>query len=104
VDELQQVQRRFQLLVAQVAESESGSLTGKVGPPLVHVAVEREDHAAALLAVQALDQTADHRPHPRGKIRHGELGHAANLAASFVDERGRQRLGLHRSTCHTTRC
>ena len=39
VDELQQVQRRLQLLVAQVAEAEPGALTGEVGPPLVQVAV-----------------------------------------------------------------
>ena len=85
MNELQQVQRRFQLLVAQVTESESGSLTGKVGPPLVHVAIEREDHATALLAVQTLDQTADHRPHRRGKIRHGELGHAAKPSGRVAD-------------------
>jgi hypothetical protein len=58
VDELQQVQRQLQLLIAQVAESEPGSLTGEVGPPLVHVAVEREDQLTALFGVQAVDQTA----------------------------------------------
>ena len=90
MDELQQVQRRLQLLVAQVAESEPGSLTREVGPPLVHVAVEREDQLTALLGVQAVDQTADSRPHRRGEIRHGELDHAANLAAAFAGKRGRQ--------------
>ena len=81
VDELQQVQRRLQLLVAQLAESEPGTLTGEVGPPLVHVAVEREDQLTALLSVQAVNQTANSRPHRPGEIRHGELDHAANLAA-----------------------
>ena len=56
----------------------------------MHVAVEREDHATALLGVQAVDQTADSRPHRRGEIRHGELDHGANLAAAFARKRGRQ--------------
>jgi hypothetical protein len=43
-----------------------------------------------LLGVQAVDQTADSRPHRRGEIRHGELDHAANLAAAFAGKRGRQ--------------
>jgi DNA-binding protein YbaB len=55
VEELQQVQRRLQLLLAHLAESESGSLTGEVGPPLVQVAVEGEDQLTALLGVQAAD-------------------------------------------------
>ena len=93
VDQLHQVQRRFQLLVAHLAESESGSLTGEVGPPLVQVAVEREDQSTALLGVQPVDQTADSRPHRRREIRHGELDHAANLAAAFAGERGRQPWG-----------
>jgi hypothetical protein len=56
----------------------------------VHVAVEREGQLSALLGVQAVDQTADSRPHRRGEIRHGERDHAANLAAAFAGKRGRQ--------------
>ena len=85
VDELQQVPRRLQLLVAQAAESEPGSVTGEVGPPLVHVAVERGHQLTALLGVQAVDQTADSRPHRRGEIRHGD--HAANVAVAFAGMR-----------------
>jgi hypothetical protein len=96
VDQLQQLQRRLQLLLAQLAESEPGSLTGEVDPPLVHVAVEREDQLTALLDVQAVDQTADSPPHRRGEIRHGELDHAANLAAAFT---GKLAAGRGRRQC-----
>jgi hypothetical protein len=44
----------------------------------------------ALFGVQAVDQTADSRPHRRGEIRHGELDDAANLAVAFAGKRGRQ--------------
>jgi len=56
----------------------------------VHVAVEREGQLTALLDVQAADQTPDSRPHRCGEIRHGELDHAANLAAAFAGKHGRQ--------------
>jgi hypothetical protein len=54
-----------------------------------------------LLGVQAVDQTADRRPHRRGEIRHGELDHAANLAAAFPGKRGRQQ-SRRRCSRHST--
>ena len=71
----------------------------------MQVAIEREDQLTALLGDQAVDQTADSRPHRRREIRHGELGHAANLAAAFVGERGRQPwgAGTPTSNCYAVR-
>jgi hypothetical protein len=43
-----------------------------------------------LLGVQAVEQSTDRRPHRRAEIRHGELGHAANLSVTFAGKRGRQ--------------
>ena len=56
----------------------------------MHVAVEWEEQLTALFDVQAVHHTADSRPHRHGEIRHGELDHAANLAAAFAGKRGRQ--------------
>ena len=89
MDQLQQVQHWLQLLLAKVAESESGTFTGKVGPVPMQVAVEREDHPTAFLGIQAIDQIDDRRPHSRREIRHGELCHSANLPAAFAGKPAR---------------
>ena len=52
--------------------------------------VDRLDTEQRRQLVFGFDQIADSRPHRRGEIRHGELDHAANLAAGFGGKRGRQ--------------
>ena len=90
VDQLQQVQRSLQLLVAQLPQSEPWSLTGEIGPPPEQVLIERKNHSVATLRAQAIDHTADRRPHRLGEIRHGQLGHDDNLAAGFAGDHGRR--------------